>query len=129
MHQFIFKHTDLHTFRDLRKFLQEAKPSKSKWVSCLTKASDERIGQEQLYESLEKVLNALRNHTEHSIPFLKPVQKREAPNYYDIIKRPMDLGTMSKKLKNYQYTSKAEFEVDLNLIWNNCLMYNQMPVY
>jgi transcriptional activator SPT7 len=37
----------------------------------------------------------------------------------------MDLGTMTKKLKGLQYKSKAEFVTDLNLIWDNCLRYNQ----
>lgn len=37
----------------------------------------------------------------------------------------MDLGTMTKKLKGLQYKSKAEFVYDLNLIWDNCLKYNQ----
>lgn len=37
----------------------------------------------------------------------------------------MDLGTMTKKLKGLQYKSKAEFVHDLNLIWDNCLRYNQ----
>jgi transcriptional activator SPT7 len=37
----------------------------------------------------------------------------------------MDLGTMTKKLKSLQYKSKADFVYDLNLIWDNCLKYNQ----
>ena len=37
----------------------------------------------------------------------------------------MDLGTMTKKLKGLQYKSKADFVADLNLIWDNCLRYNQ----
>lgn len=32
---------------------------------------------------------------------------------------------MTKKLKSLTYKSKAEFVVDLNLIWDNCLKYNQ----
>lgn len=32
---------------------------------------------------------------------------------------------MTKKLKGLQYKSKAEFVADLNLIWDNCLKYNQ----
>ena len=39
----------------------------------------------------------------------------------------MDLGTMSKKLKNVHYKSKQEFVDDLNLIWANCLKYNGNP--
>jgi transcriptional activator SPT7 len=37
----------------------------------------------------------------------------------------MDMGTMTKKLKSLTYKSKAEFVTDLNLIWDNCLKYNQ----
>lgn len=32
---------------------------------------------------------------------------------------------MTKKLKQLAYKSKAEFVTDLNLIWDNCLRYNQ----
>lgn len=32
---------------------------------------------------------------------------------------------MTKKLKSLSYKSKTEFVVDLNLIWDNCLKYNQ----
>jgi transcriptional activator SPT7 len=37
----------------------------------------------------------------------------------------MDLGSMTKKLKSLSYKSKGEFVTDLNLIWDNCLKYNQ----
>ena len=32
---------------------------------------------------------------------------------------------MTKKLKALTYKSKADFVTDLNLIWDNCLNYNQ----
>lgn len=44
-----------------------------------------------------------------------------------VIKQPMDLGSMTKKLKSYSYKSKQEFVDDLNLIWDNCLKYNADP--
>src|SRR5690606_9141262 len=34
-------------------------------------------------------------------------------------------GSMTKKLKTLAYKSKADFVADLNLIWDNCLKYNQ----
>lgn len=34
---------------------------------------------------------------------------------------------MTKKLKSLQYKSKAEFVRDLNLIWTNCMKYNDKP--
>ena len=44
-----------------------------------------------------------------------------------VIRHPMDLSSMTKKLKAVQYKSKQEFVEDLNLIWANCLKYNANP--
>jgi transcriptional activator SPT7 len=77
---------------------------------------------------LEKVLEELKTVKDHVAPFLQKVKKNEAPDYYQVIKRPMDLGTMTKKMKLFQYQSKKEFQDDLNLIWDNCLYYNSDPV-
>ncbi|KAI8139599.1 Bromodomain-containing protein, partial [Fennellomyces sp. T-0311] len=63
-----------------------------------------------------------------STPFLNKVSKREAPDYFEVIKRPMDLGTVTKKMKALQYKSKKEFADDLYLIYENCLLYNTNPV-
>jgi transcriptional activator SPT7 len=104
---------------ELRSLMNEVRKNRSKW------ASEENVGQEELYEALEKVLSELKAHTEYSTPFLNRVNKRDAPDYYNFIKQPMDLGTMTKKLKGLQYKSKADFVHDLNLIWDNCLKYNQ----
>ncbi|KAK0625271.1 hypothetical protein B0T17DRAFT_590894 [Bombardia bombarda] len=104
---------------ELRSLMNEVRKNRSKW------ASEDNVGQEELYEALEKVLSELKAHTEFSTPFLNRVNKRDAPDYYNFIKQPMDLGTMTKKLKSLQYKSKADFVADLNLIWDNCLRYNQ----
>lgn len=130
---------------ELRLLMNEVRKNRSKW------ASEENVNQEDLYEALEKVLTELKAHTEYSTPFLTRVNKRDAPDYYNcksagsitvgchrlsfhfltcvsrapVIKNPMDLGTMTKKLKSLAYKSKAEFVTDLNLIWDNCLRYNQ----
>lgn len=109
------------TDHDLKKLFMDVRKNRGKW------ANDERIGQEELYEACEKVLQDLRGYTEHSTPFLNKVSKREAPNYGLIIKTPMDLNTVMKKLKNLAYNSKQEFVDDLMLIWNNCLTYNADP--
>ena len=39
----------------------------------------------------------------------------------------MDLGAMTKKLRQLAYKSKDEFVKDLNLIWSNCMRYNDKP--
>ncbi|KAI9822493.1 MAG: Transcriptional activator spt7 [Pycnora praestabilis] len=106
---------------ELRILMSEVRKNRSKW------ASEEKVGQEELYEAAEKVLSELKAMTEHSTAFLGRVNKREAPDYYNVIKHPMDLGSMTKKLKGIQYKSKQEFVDDLNLIWANCLKYNANP--
>ena len=120
---------------DLRNLMVEVKKNRSKW------ASEEKEGQEELYEAAEKVLSELKAMTEHSQPFLQRVNKRDVPDYYTgkfqcfgttnsvnpsavVIKQPMDLSTITRKLKQLAYKSKREFVDDLNLIWANCLKYN-----
>ncbi|KAF2737965.1 transcriptional activator spt7 [Polyplosphaeria fusca] len=106
----------------LRSLISEVRKNRSKW------ASEDRIGQEELYESMEKVLMELKAG-EHAHPFLQRVNKRDAPDYYTVIKHPMDIGTMMKKLKQLQYKSKKDFVDDLMLIWSNCLKYNADPAH
>nr|CAG8503656.1 3785_t:CDS:2 [Entrophospora candida] len=70
-------------------------------------------------------LKALKRHS-YSIPFLEPVDpiKLNIPDYPNIIKTPMDLGTAEKKLNNYEYKSVKNFEDDVRLIFSNCVLYN-----
>ncbi|GAV27974.1 hypothetical protein PMKS-001442 [Pichia membranifaciens] len=106
---------------ELKNLIMDVRKNRSKW------ANYNRIGQEELYEACEKVVTELRGYTEHSTPFLNRVSKREAPNYYQVIKKPMDLNTVLKKLKVLQYQNKQQFVDDLMLIWQNCLTYNSDP--
>jgi transcriptional activator SPT7 len=61
---------------ELRSLMNEVRKNRSKW------ASEDNVGQEELYEALEKVLSELKAHTEYSTPFLQRVNKRDAPDYY-----------------------------------------------
>lgn len=61
---------------ELRNLMSEVRKNRSKW------ASEEKVGQEELYEAAEKVVLELRAMTEHSTAFLNRVNKREAPDYY-----------------------------------------------
>ncbi|KIX05307.1 uncharacterized protein Z518_06179 [Rhinocladiella mackenziei CBS 650.93] len=46
------------------------------------------------------------------------------PSYPDVIKHPMDLGTIDQRLKQNKYTSLAAFVSDFQLIVNNCFTFN-----
>jgi hypothetical protein len=56
--------------------------------------------------------------------FLEPVAVREAPDYYEIIKKPMDLGTLHKLLLTRKIHTPAAFERNLRLIFENAREYN-----
>ena len=65
-------------------------------------------------------------HEPYSYPFLVPVDPivLNIPDYFKIIKNPMDLGTIDTKLKEQQYTSADEFYADVKLVFKNCYKYN-----
>jgi bromodomain-containing protein 8 len=57
--------------------------------------------------------------------FHNPIKTSEAPDYYDIIKRPMDLKTIKARIRDGQIASSDEFQRDVYLMFANSLMYNR----
>lgn len=56
--------------------------------------------------------------------FLVPVSKKSYPDYHTIIREPMDLHSMKRKVQDLKYSSADEFMTDLQLIVNNCVEYS-----
>ncbi|KAF7638864.1 hypothetical protein Mgra_00001673 [Meloidogyne graminicola] len=79
----------------------------------------------QLDFLMKDVLKQAKNH-KHAWPFLRPVDsiKLGIQDYHKVIKRPMDLGTIEKRLKNMYYYSAQECMKDIMQIFNNCYIYN-----
>lgn len=61
-----------------------------------------------------------------SPPFRNPVdaKKLNIPDYHKLIKRPMDLSTIKKRLANQYYWSSSEAIADFKLMFENCYAYN-----
>ncbi|KAG1697408.1 hypothetical protein DVH05_016283 [Phytophthora capsici] len=57
-------------------------------------------------------------------PFYVPVDPEAVPNYYLIVKRPMDLSTMRDKLNDEEYTCFEQFMDDIQLIVRNANIFN-----
>lgn len=95
-----------------------AKPSTSRTYSTEPMTQYQRAALGEKMKNLKK--------TKHSGPFLKPVDyvALNIPTYPDIIKQPMDLGTMDSKLKAGEYPSVQAFMDDFNLIIQNCRKFN-----
>jgi hypothetical protein len=83
----------------------------------------------QICEHWEKAAKRLINHLckqNNAYLFLEPVDpiKFNIPDYHDIIKQPMDFGTIKNKLALLQYERAEDFIEDIHLVFNNCLLYN-----
>ncbi|ESO96746.1 hypothetical protein LOTGIDRAFT_143660 [Lottia gigantea] len=92
-------------------------------ASTPDKSKDITADSDQMYNSFKTILQQVKNHTS-AWPFQKPVDKSEAPDYYDHIKYPMDFKTMSERLKNRYYSNKRIFIADMKHVFDNCRNYN-----
>lgn len=76
----------------------------------------------------EHVLDEIRGprYAQVNHVFLMPVDPvaLNIPHYRQVIKHPMDLGTMTQKLKQGQYGKASEFRKDFDLMVDNCLSFN-----
>lgn len=92
----------------------------------------------------EKLVSGKLKVMPESWPFLKPVNKKQVKDYYTVIRRPMDLETITKKVAGestpnkflftsvlneifisaHKYHTRNEFIADIELIANNCEQYN-----
>uniref|UniRef100_UPI00398EECD6 bromodomain-containing protein 3-like isoform X2 n=1 Tax=Pristiophorus japonicus TaxID=55135 RepID=UPI00398EECD6 len=80
----------------------------------------------QLQYMLKGVVKTLWKH-QFAWPFHVPVdaQKLNLPDYHKIIKQPMDMGTIKKRLENNYYWSASECMQDFNTMFTNCYIYNK----
>ncbi|KAI8536954.1 hypothetical protein RHMOL_Rhmol10G0297100 [Rhododendron molle] len=81
-------------------------------------------GEVGLSNILEIIVDTLKDRIKVSYLFLKPVSKKEAPDYLKIIKHPMDLSTIKEKVRKLEYKSREEFRHDVWQITYNAHKYN-----
>ncbi|NXQ29375.1 BRDT protein, partial [Alaudala cheleensis] len=89
-----------------------------------SKSSGRQTNQLQYLQRV--VMRALWRHN-FSWPFHQPVDAAalNLPDYYTIVKKPMDLGTIKKRLEHNYYTRAAECIEDFKTMFWNCYMYNK----
>lgn len=56
--------------------------------------------------------------------FHQPVKKKDYKDYYDMIKNPIDLGSMKNKTKRCEYKNLNQFLNDVELMVSNSKLYN-----
>lgn len=46
------------------------------------------------------------------------------PTYFSVIKHPMDISTITQKMKGGQYSTATDFKQDFDLMFSNCFKFN-----
>ncbi|XP_072125314.1 CREB-binding protein [Mobula birostris] len=82
---------------------------------------------EELRQALRPTLEALYRQDPESLPFRQPVDPSllGIPDYFDIVKSPMDLSTIKRKLDTGQYQEPWQYVEDVWLMFNNAWLYNR----
>ncbi|GER55294.1 histone acetyltransferase GCN5 [Striga asiatica] len=87
-------------------------------------ATDAASHQKSLTAFMRSLIKAMCDHPD-AWPFREPVDGHEVPDYYDIIKDPMDLKTMSRRVESEQYYVTFEmFVADVRRMFSNARTYN-----
>ena len=98
--------------------------SSGKFESAVQSASPSTANA-MLMKDCELLLKRLMSH-QYAWVFKTPVDvvKLNLPDYFTIIKRPMDLGTVKNKLASGEYAGPLEFADDVKLTFSNAMDYN-----
>ncbi|KAJ6519584.1 hypothetical protein C8R45DRAFT_1057985 [Mycena sanguinolenta] len=95
------------------------------------KRKTRRVKDDGTAEQLKFCANLLsllhrKQHYTVASPFYEPVDHvaLDIPTYPKIVKKPMDLSTMRKKLENHEYPTALKFYDDFKLMIRNCFAFN-----
>jgi len=75
------------------------------------------------YTELRRLFQLIKNN-KNARPFIEPVDPDEVPNYYKVIKEPMDLQTMENRLESRHYGRLCDFTGDVIVVLDNCKYFN-----
>ena len=78
------------------------------------------------FSEILKVVCSMLSRNECAV-FREPVDWKglELLDYPEIVQRPMDLGTIKKKIENDDYACVEDIATDIRLVWSNCMLYNR----
>ncbi|XP_066304789.1 uncharacterized protein [Branchiostoma lanceolatum] len=77
------------------------------------------------FEECEAMVRAVFDHPDGKL-FQLPVKVKEVPDYYDIVKDPMDLDCIKKRLRELYYIIMPDqFLADMKKVFRNCHLYNK----
>lgn len=121
-------HMDIANIKSEMESLDVSIPSVRDFIMSRGRWTLPRTAGDKEYQYVaEQILNTISRLDAYNI-FADKVTDEEAPGYSDVIKKPMDFGTMKYNLENGIYGENAELLAnlfdDFLLILDNCGLYN-----
>jgi bromodomain-containing protein 8 len=84
-----------------------------------------RTEEQKRFQNVIGMLHSQISQHRNGNIFHNPIKKSEAPDYHDIVKRPIDLKTIKVKVKDGIITNSLEYQRDILLMFANAMMYNR----
>eukprot|EP01117_Protostelium_nocturnum_P000961 TRINITY_DN1128_c0_g1_i6.p1 TRINITY_DN1128_c0_g1~~TRINITY_DN1128_c0_g1_i6.p1 ORF type:complete len:1774 (-),score=927.22 TRINITY_DN1128_c0_g1_i6:245-5566(-) len=115
---------DMDENSDIESYLEARGNSKSRSVSNRSQGNKVKLGEP--FITCRGVLEELMDE-DGVEPFLEPVDYKalDLDDYLEIVKEPMDLGTVYESLTGGKYETSDDFVADVRKVFDNCLLYNE----
>ena len=86
--------------------------------------TEEQVALKRFQNVIGMLHSQISQHRNGNI-FHNPIKNSEAPDYHEIVKRPMDLKTIKTRVKDGVIANSLEFQRDIYLMFANAMMYNR----
>lgn len=106
----------------------ENEASRSSSITSTSNSNHRKVFKpEELRQALMPTLEKLFKQDPESLPFRTPVDPTilGIPDYFDYVKKPMDLSLIKKKLETGQYSDPWQYVDDVWLMFDNAWLYNR----
>jgi ATP-dependent helicase STH1/SNF2 len=98
-----------------------------------TLSNDERAVLQKIVNAVYEALNDLEEESSDPTipnrgiidPFIELPDKWDYPDYYQIIKNPLCMNQIKKKINKKEYQNLKQFRQDIATLCNNCRTYNE----
>ncbi|KAF8639927.1 hypothetical protein AX17_001177 [Amanita inopinata Kibby_2008] len=112
--------------RDESEPIEDEEPEPSSTITRGRRRGDKTEEQVALkrFQNVIGMLHAQISQHRNGNIFHNPIKNSDAPDYHDIVKRPIDLKTIKAKVKDGLIANSLEYQRDIFLMFANAMMYN-----
>ncbi|CAH8646202.1 unnamed protein product [Heterobilharzia americana] len=107
---------------------RRGRPPHGSSTGSTSRSSNQSISP-KLAKKLQRLLDIVIEYKDKdqrilSEPFMKLPTRKELPDYYEVIKKPVDFNRIRQRVKDGKYRSVDELETDILLLCKNAQTYN-----